>query len=281
MTPLRRGGGETVAAIDFPAIKARQQKTWASGDFSEVATTIVSAAERLVDEADLRAGWRVLDVATGSGNAAIAAARLGCSATGSDYVLELLERGRERARAERLEIDFVVGDAEELPFGDSAFDAVTSIYGAMFAPRQEQVAAEIIRVSRPGGTVALASWTPEGFLGAMFKTIGSHVPPPPGVQSPMLWGTEARLEEIFGADVEWTAHNRRIFNFRYRSAEEFVDFFITYYGPTLKAFEAAGDDGPALRTDLVELAREWNRLDDDAGAIAIPGEYLESVGRRV
>jgi SAM-dependent methyltransferase len=281
MTPLRRGGGETVAAIDFPAIKARQQKTWASGDFSEVATTIVSAAERLVDEADLRAGWRVLDVATGSGNAAIAAARLGCSATGSDYVLELLERGRERARAERLEIDFVVGDAEELPFGDAAFDAVTSIYGAMFAPRQEQVAAEIIRVSRPGGTVALASWTPEGFLGAMFKTIGSHVPPPPGVQSPMLWGTEARLEEIFGADVEWTAHNRRIFNFRYRSAEEFVDFFITYYGPTLKAFEAAGDDGPALRTDLVELAREWNRLDDDAGAIAIPGEYLESVGRRV
>jgi SAM-dependent methyltransferase len=281
MTPLRRGGGETVAAIDFPAIKARQQKTWASGDFSEVATTIVSAAERLVDEADLRAGWRVLDVATGSGNAAIAAARLGCSATGSDYVLELLERGRERARAERLEIDFVVGDAEELPFGDAAFDAVTSIYGAMFAPRQEQVAAEIIRVSRPGGTVALASWTPEGFLGAMFKTIGSHVPPPPGVQSPMLWGTEARLEEIFGADVEWMAHNRRIFNFRYRSAEEFVDFFITYYGPTLKAFEAAGDDGPALRTDLVELAREWNRLDDDAGAIAIPGEYLESVGRRV
>jgi SAM-dependent methyltransferase len=281
MTPLRRGGGETVAAIDFPAIKARQQKTWASGDFSEVATTIVSAAERLVDEADLRAGWRGLDVATGSGNAAIAAARLGCSATGCDYVLELLERGRERARAERLEIDFVVGDAEELPFGDAAFDAVTSIYGAMFAPRQEQVAAEIIRVSRPGGTVALASWTPEGFLGAMFKTIGSHVPPPPGVQSPMLWGTEARLEEIFGADVEWTAHNRRIFNFRYRSAEEFVDFFITYYGPTLKAFEAAGDDGPALRTDLVELAREWNRLDDDAGAIAIPGEYLESVGRRV
>jgi SAM-dependent methyltransferase len=281
MTPLRRGGGETVAAIDFPAIKARQQKTWASGDFSEVATTIVSAAERLVDEADLRAGWRVLDVATGSGNAAIAAARLGGSAPGCDYVLELLARGRERARAERLEIDFVVGDAEELPFGDSAFDAVTSIYGAMFAPRQEQVAAEIIRVSRPGGTVALASWTPEGFLGAMFKTISSHVPPPPGVQSPMLWGTEARLEEIFGADVEWTAHNRRIFNFRYRSAEEFVDFFITYYGPTLKAFEAAGDDGPALRTDLVELAREWNRLDDDAGAIAIPGEYLESVGRRV
>jgi SAM-dependent methyltransferase len=281
MTPLRRGGGETVAAIDFPAIKARQQKTWASGDFSEVATTIVSAAERLVDEADLRAGWRVLDVATGSGNAAIAAARLGGAAAGSDYVLELLERGRERARAERLEIDFVVGDAEELPFGDAAFDAVTSIYGAMFAPRQEQVAAEIIRVSRPGGTVALASWTPEGFLGAMFKTIGSHVPPPPGVQSPMLWGTEARLEEIFGADVEWTAHNRRIFNFRYRSAEEFVDFFITYYGPTLKAFEAAGDDGPALRTDLVELAREWNRLDDDAGAIAIPGEYLESVGRRI
>jgi ubiquinone/menaquinone biosynthesis C-methylase UbiE len=270
-----------MAAVDTDAVKAKQQQTWASGDFSEVATTIVSAAERLVDEADLRAGWRVLDVATGSGNAAIAAARLRCAATGCDYVPELLERGRERARAERLEIDFVVGDAEELPFGDAAFDAVTSIYGAMFAPRQEQVAAEIIRVSRPGGTVALASWTPEGFLGAMFKTIASHVPPPSGIQSPMLWGTEARLEELFAGAVEWTAHERRIFNFRYRSAAEFVDFFITYYGPTLKAFEAAGADGDALRSDLEALAAEWNRLDDDAGAIAIPGEYLESVGRRV
>lgn len=270
-----------MAEADTEAVKAKQQKTWASGDFAEVATTIVSAAERLVDEADLRSGWQVLDVATGSGNAAIAAARLGCAVTGCDYVPELLERGRERARAERLEIDFVVGDAEELPFGEEAFDAVISIYGAMFAPRQEQVAAEMIRVSRPGGAVALASWTPEGFIGAMFKTIGARVPPPAGIRSPMLWGTENRLGEIFAGAVEWTAHERRSFNFRYRSAEEFVDFFITYYGPTLKAFEAAGDDGPALRSDLVELAREWNRLDDAAGAIAIPAEYLESVGRRV
>jgi SAM-dependent methyltransferase len=269
-----------MATVDLEAVKAKQQTTWASGDFAEVATTIVSAAERLVDAADLHAGWRVLDVATGSGNAAIAAARLGCAVTGSDYVPELLERGRERAQAERLEVDFVVGDAEELPFGDAAFDGVVSIYGAMFAPRHERVAAEIVRVSRQGGTVALASWTPEGFIGAMFKAIAAHVPPPAGVQSPMLWGTEARLEEIFAGGVEWTAHERRIFNFRYRSAEEFVDFFATYYGPTLKALEAAGEAREALRSDLIELAREWNRLDDDAGAIAIPGEYLESVGLR-
>jgi ubiquinone/menaquinone biosynthesis C-methylase UbiE len=270
-----------MGTVDLEAVKAKQQATWASGDFAEVATTIVSAAERLVDEADLHAGWRVLDVATGSGNAAIAAARLGCAVTGSDYVPELLERGRERAQAERLEVDFVVGDAEDLPFGDAAFDAVVSIYGAMFAPRQERVAEEMLRVSRAGGAIALASWTPEGFIGAMFKTIAGHVPPPAGVSSPMLWGTEARLGEIFADGVEWIAHERRIFNFRYRSAEEFVDFFATYYGPTLKALEAAVDAREALRSDLIELAREWNRLDDGAGAIAIPGEYLESVGRRV
>ncbi|HET6830943.1 MAG TPA: methyltransferase domain-containing protein [Solirubrobacterales bacterium] len=270
-----------MTTTDTTEIKARQQAMWASGDFSEVATTIVPVAENLVDAADLRAGSRVLDVATGSGNAAIAAARQRCEVTGCDYVPELLERGRERARAERLEIDFVVGDSEELPFGDSAFDAVLSVYGSMFAPDQPKVATEIVRVSRPGGIIGIVSWTPEGFLGSMFKTIGSHVPPPPGVQSPMLWGTEARLEELFAGGVEWTAHERRIYNFRYRSAEEFVDFFITYYGPTLKAFEAAGADGDALRSDLERLATEWNRLDDDAGAVAIPGEYLESVGRRV
>jgi len=268
------------ATIDLSTVKARQQATWASGDFAEVATTIVPVAERLVDAADLRAGRRVLDVATGSGNAAIAAARLGGRVTGSDYVPALLERARERARAERLSIEFVEGDAEALPFDDGSFDAVTSVYGTMFAPDHQRTAAEIARVARPGATVALASWTPEGFLGAMFRTVGAHVPPPAGVASPMLWGTEGHLDEIFGDAVEWTGHRRRTFTFRYPSAEAFVEFFATYYGPTLKAFEALGDDKDALRSDLEELAREWNRLDDGEDAIAIPGEYLESVGRR-
>lgn len=271
----------TAAATDLSAVKSRQQATWASGDFSAVATTIVFAAERLVDAADLRSGSRVLDVATGSGNAAIAAARLGCRATGCDYVPDLLARGRERAAAERLDIEFVEGDAENLPFDDDCFDGVTSIYGSMFAPDYDRTAAEIVRVSRSGAIIGLASWTPEGFLGAMFGTIGAHVPPPAGVASPMLWGTEAHLQEIFGSAVDWTAHERRTFTFRYPSAEEFVAFFEAHYGPTLKAFEASGDDAGELRSDLVNLAREWNRLGDDEGAIAIPGEYLESVGRRI
>lgn len=268
-----------MTTTDLAAVKARQQATWASGDFSEVATTIVSVAERLVDAADLRAGSSVLDVATGSGNAAIAAARLGCRVTGVDYVPSLLERGRERAAAERLQIEFVEGDAEDLPFDDGAFDAVTSVYGAMFTPDHGRTAAEIARVARPGGTIALASWTPEGFLGAMFRTIAGHVPPPAGVASPMLWGTEDHLGEIFGDDIEW-AHERRIFTFRDPSAEAFVEFFATYYGPTHKAFEGLGDSSSELRSDLEGLARESNRLDRGAGAIAIDGEYLESIGRR-
>lgn len=269
-----------MSTVDLEAVKAKQQTVWASGDFAEIATTIVPAAERLVDAADLHASWSVLDVATGSGNAAIAAARLGCRATGADYVPALLERGRERARAERLTIDFVEGDAENLPFGDASFDAVTSIYGAMFAPDHARTAAEMTRVARTGATIALGSWTPEGFLGAMFRTIGAHVPPPAGVESPMLWGTEDHLAEIYGDRVEWTAHERRIFTFRYPSAEAFVDFFATYYGPTLKAFDAAGESRDQLRSDLIDLAREWDRLDGD-DAIAIDGEYLESVGRRI
>ncbi len=266
----------TTPAPDLAAVKERQQATWASGDFSEVATTIVLVAERLADATDLRAGSRVLDVATGSGNAAIAAARLGCQVTGADYVPALLERGRERAAAERLDIDFADGDTEALPFEDASFDGVLSVYGAMFAPDHAKSAAEIARVCRPGGRIGLVSWTPEGFIGAMFRTIAAHVPPPAGVASPMLWGTEAHLAEIFGDTVQWTAHERRIHNFRFVSPEAFVDFFVTYYGPTLKAVAAAGE----LRDALIDLAREWNRLDPDEGAIAIPSEYLESVGIR-
>ena len=194
-------------AIDLAAVKQRQQATWASGDFAEIATLIVPMAEQLCDAADLRAGWDVLDVATGSGNAAIAAARLGCDVVGIDYVPALLERGRERATAERLAVELVEGDAEALPFADGSFDAVVSVVGSMFAPDHRRAAAEILRVCRPGGTIALASWAPDGFIGALFRTVASHVPPPPGVASPMLWGDERHLAELFGTDVDWT-HER-------------------------------------------------------------------------
>src|SRR3954452_6851816 len=189
------------AAPDFEAIKQRQQQAWASGDFAVVASRIVLAAELLCDSADLHAGWRVLDVATGSGNAAIAAARLGCTAVGVDYVPALLERGRKRADAEGLAVQLPEGDAEALPFDDGSFDAVTSVFGAMFAPDHEQAAAELLRVARPGGTIALASWCPDGFIGELFRTVAAHVPPPSGVPSPMLWGTEAYLRRLFGNGI--------------------------------------------------------------------------------
>jgi len=270
----------TTPAPDLSAVKRRQQTVWASGDYSAIATLIVPLAESLCDATDLRAGTRVLDVATGSGNAAIAAARLGTRVTGVDYVPELLERGRERAAAERLAIDFVEGDAERLPFADGTFDGVVSVVGTMFAPDHGRTAAEMARVCRTGGRMGIAAWTPEGFLGDMFRTMGARVPPPAGVASPMLWGTEAHLEAIFGDTVEWIRQTRRVFTFRFTSAEEMVDVFATRYGPTLKAFEALDDDGrTALAGELTELVRRHDRLDDE-GAIAIPGEYLESVGIR-
>jgi SAM-dependent methyltransferase len=268
----------TTAPLDLTAVKTRQQATWASGDFAEIATLIVPVAERLADAADLRAGTRVLDVACGSGNATIAAARLGVVATGVDYVPELLERGRERAAAERLRIDFRHGDAEEIPAEDASFDATLSVFGSMFAPDQPRAAAELVRVTRPGGTIALASWTPDGFIGAMFRTVAAHVPPPSGLASPMLWGTEEHLAELFGTDVAWS-HSRRTFSFRFPSARAFVDSFATYYGPTVKALEAAGPAREALERDLEELALSWNRL-EQPGPIAVPATYLESVGIR-
>jgi SAM-dependent methyltransferase len=268
----------TAPTVDLAAVKARQQATWSSGDFAEIATLIVPVAERLCDTADLRAGSTVLDVACGSGNAAIAAARLGCTVTGIDYVPELLERGRERAAAERVDLDLRHGDAEEIPFADGTFDASVSVFGSMFAPDQRRAAAELVRVTRPGGTIGLASWTPDGFLGAMFRTVAAHVPPPSGIASPMLWGTEEHLAELFGSDVAWT-HRERIFTFRFSSAEAFVDRFATYYGPTVKAMEAAGAARDALTSDLCELALSWNRLGEPR-PIAVPGAYLESVGLR-
>ena len=263
---------------DLASVKQRQQQAWASGDFHAVAARIVLVAEQLVDSADLHAGWHVLDVATGSGNAAIAAARLGCEVVGVDYVPALLERGRQRAAAEGLHVTLLDGDAEALPFPDRSFDAVTSVFGSMFAPDHRQAAAELLRVTRPGGMVALASWTPDGFIGELFRTVAAHVPPPAGVASPVLWGTEAHLSELFGDAIESLEVVERTFTFRYRSAEEFVDFFRTWYGPTLKAFAALDDPHArrALGDDLVALAQRYDRL-GTGEAIAIPATYAEAV----
>ena len=267
---------QVVTTPYLAAVKARQQATWASGDFHAVGARIVLTAEELCDAADLRAGWRVLDVATGSGNAAIAAARLGCRAVGVDYVPALLQRGRIRAAAECLDVKLVEGDAEALPFPDQSFDAVTSVFGCMFAPDHARAAAELMRVCRPGGAIALASWTPDGFIGELFRTVAAHVPPPAGVASPMLWGTDDHLRELFGEAVSSLESAERTFTFRFVSPEEFVAFFRRWYGPTLRAFAAL--EGPAqaaLEADLVALARRFDRISD--GATAIPATYLQTV----
>jgi len=270
----------TIQAPDFEAIKQRQQQTWASGDFSVVGARIMLVAEHLVDTADLHAGWRVLDVATGSGNAAIAAARLGSQVVGVDYVPALLERGRKRAAAEGLEIELVEGDAEELPFPDASFDAVISVFGSMFAPDHARAAAELLRVCRPGGTIALASWTPDGFIGELFRTVSRHMPPPAGLQSPMLWGTEDHLHGLFGDQIESLDVTERAFTWRFTSAEELVTFFRLWYGPTLKAFAALEDTKrDALELDLIDLANRFDRL-AAANAIAIPATYTEAVAVR-
>ena len=262
---------------DLRAVKQRQQQTWASGDYGAVAARIVLVAEQLCDSADLHAGWRVLDVATGTGNAAIAAARLGCTAVGVDYVPALLEQGRRRAAAEGLSVELVEGDAEALPFPDGSFNAVTSVFGSMFAPDHAKTASELLRVCVPGGTIALASWTPTGFVGDLFRTVGAHVPPPAGVQSPMLWGTRRHLGELFGNRITSLGVAERTFTFRFESPEELVDFFRSWYGPTLKAFAALerGARG-ALQDDLVALAKRWDRL-GTGDAIAIPSTYAEAV----
>jgi ubiquinone/menaquinone biosynthesis C-methylase UbiE len=224
---------------DLSAIKARQQQTWASGDFAVVAARTVLVSERLADAADLRVGWRVLDVACGSGNASLAAARSGTHVTGIDYVPALLERGRGRAAAEGLDVEFRLGDAEDLPADDGSFDAVLSVFGVMFAPDHQRAADQIVRVARPGGTVGLASWAPDGFVGTMFRVITDHVPGPPGVASPMLWGTEQHLSGLFGKAVADVRSVQRTYTFRFNSAEEFVAFFGRWYGPDRQGIRGA------------------------------------------
>ncbi len=267
-------------SLALEGIKARQQKTWASGDYGAVATVIHPMAESLVQAADLSAGWRVLDVATGTGNAAIAAARCLCSVTGLDYVPELLDRARTRAAAEHLPVDLVEGDAEALPYTDGEWDAVVSVVGVMFAPDQERAAAELTRVCRPGGTIALANWTPDGFIGDLFRTIGRRVPPPPGLRAPAEWGSEARLRELFGDRVRDLRVTPREFVFRFRSPEDFADYFRAHYGPTLKAFEALDEDhGKLLHADLVELISRYNSATD--GTAKIRSAYAEVLATRV
>jgi SAM-dependent methyltransferase len=267
--------------IDFNAIKTRQQATWASGDYASVAARIPIVAERLCDAADLRAGDRVLDVATGSGNAALAAARSGAVVTGIDYVPSLLERARIRSMAEGFMVEFREADAEALPFDDGSFDAVLSVFGVMFAPNQERAAAELMRVCRPGGTIALACWTPDGFLGEMFRVMARHVPPPAGLRSPMEWGSEERLRELLGDGVTTLLAQPRTYTFRFRSAEEYVHFFREHYGPTLKAFAAIDPAAQErLRSDLVNTVRHYDRRGGSGGPIAVPGMYLEVLAIR-
>ena len=262
---------------DFAAVKQRQQATWASGDFAVVASRIVFQAEHLCETADLQAGWRVLDVATGSGNAALAAARRGCDVVGIDYVPALLERGRIRAAAEHLSAEFVAGDAEDLPFPAASFDAVTSIYGVMFAPDHKRAAAELARVCRPGGRIALACWTPGGFIGETFRVFSRYLPPTAGLQPPVCWGDEDYQRVLFGDLAASLTSYRRTAIFRNRSAEENVEFFRTYYGPTLRAFESLPPaQRDELHRELVALVRRYNR-NADAGPVAISADYLETV----
>jgi SAM-dependent methyltransferase len=261
---------------DLSVIRARQQKTWASGDFAVVASRIVLASEQLADTMDLHAGWRVLDVACGSGNATLAAARSGTHAVGVDYVPALLEDGRARAAAEGLDVEFRTAEAENLPFEDSSFDAALTVFGTMFAADHQRAADEIVRVVRPEGTVGLASWQPTGFIGEMFRLITSYVPAPSAVASPMLWGTEEHLNDLFGASVGAMTSAERVCTFRFTSPEDFVGFFRRWYGPTLKAFESLDETAQVgLAADLADLADRWNR--HTSGSIAIPSTYLETV----
>jgi SAM-dependent methyltransferase len=264
------------SAPDFTAIKQRQQATWASGDYATIGTTLQVVGETLAEAADVRAGEAVLDVAAGNGNASLAAARRHALVTSTDYVQTLLDKGRVRAQAEGLPMQFQLADVETLPFGDAAFDLVLSTFGVMFAPDHHRAASEMLRVLRPGGRIALANWTPTGFIGRLFKLIGAQVPPPAGVQSPALWGTEPHLVELFGTQATQIRCERRMFNFRYRSAAHWIEVFRSLYGPMHKAFAALDRGGAlALERAITALLDELNVA--GPGSLVVPSEYLEVV----
>lgn len=265
-----------VATPDLKAIKAKQQMAWSSGDYAVVGTTLQIVGEQLAEAMDLRAGQKVLDIAAGNGNFTLAAARRWCDVTSTDYVEGLLLHGRQRAEAEGLAVKFQKADAEDLPFDDESFDGVASTFGGMFSPDQSRTASEMLRVCRSGGSIGLANWTPDGFIGQMFKAIGKYLPPPAGVKSPALWGTRVWMEQTFGAAASVIIAKPRMFNFRYRSAQHFLEIFREYYGPMLKTFEALNAAGrKALSQDIVELIGHFNKSGNDS--MVVPSEYLEVI----
>lgn len=275
-SPAPASDTQPPAAASLDAIKARQQATWSDGDYAVIGTTLQIVGESLCEAVDIRSGARVLDVAAGNGNAALAAARRWCEVTASDYVPALLERARERAVADRLPIEFRTADAEKLPFPDASYDVVLSTFGVMFTPDQQRAASEMLRVCRPGGKIGLANWTPDSFIGQLFKAIGKHVPPPPGLRPPALWGTEVRLAELFGESAASIDLQRRNFVFRYRSPAHWLEVFRTYYGPTKRAFEALdAQGGKELEQDILALLARGNRSGD--GTLVLPSEYAEVV----
>jgi ubiquinone/menaquinone biosynthesis C-methylase UbiE len=271
----------TAAAVklahpDLGAIKAKQQATWASGDFAVIGVTLQVVGESLAEAVDIRAGERVIDVAAGNGNATLAAARRFAEVTSTDYVPELLDKGRARAAAESLRVEFRVADAEELPFDDGTFDVALSTFGAMFTPDHMRPAREMLRVVRDGGRIGLANWTPEGFIGQLFKVIGRYIPPPAGLKSPALWGTEPHIVELFGDQAADIRTVRKHFHFRYRSAAHWIQVFRDFYGPTHKAFAALDTTGQdALGKDIAALLDDYNVA--GSGALVVPSEYLEVV----
>jgi ubiquinone/menaquinone biosynthesis C-methylase UbiE len=258
------------------AIKAKQQATWATGDFAIIGTTLQIVGESLCEAVDLRAGSRVLDVAAGNGNCSLAAARRFCDVMSTDYVPALLEDGRRRAAAERLSIVFEKADAEALPFGDESFDVVLSSFGVMFTPDHARAAHEVLRVCRRGGRIGLANWTPRGFIGRVFAVMNRHVPPPAGLTPPSRWGMEDHLEELFRAPASDIHTTYRDFVFRYRSPAHWVDVFRTWYGPVHKAFAGLSPEGQGrLERDLLALVAEFNTSGDST--MVVPAEYLEVV----
>ncbi len=277
-TPGQRQPPDAVLP-DYAAIKQRQQATWASGDFAIIGVTLQIVGESLAEAADIRSNERVIDLAAGNGNATLAAARRFARVTSTDYVPALLERGRQRAAAEGLAVEFREADAEALPFGDGSFDVALSTFGVMFTPDHARCAGEMLRVVRAGGRIAFANWTPEGFLGQMFRTVGKHVPPPAGVQSPLLWGTEAHVHELFDNGASDIRLQRKIFNFRYASPAHMLQVFRDFYGPVHMAFRALDELGrAALERDLLAVLEGANAAGPDS--LRIPAEYLEVVMTR-
>ena len=263
-------------APDLAALKTRQQAAWSSGDYAIVGTTLQIVGEDLCEALDIRSGQRVLDVASGNGNVALAAARRWCDVMATDYVPALLENGRERAAAERLDIEFRDADAEALPFEDRSFDVVVSTFGVMFTADQERSAQQLVRVCKRGGKIGLANWTPEGFVGQLFKTIGKHMPPAPGTKSPALWGTEPHIVELFGAQAVEIRTERKHFSFRYRSPAHWLQVFREFYGPVRKAFASLDRVRQrALEADIVRLLEGLNVA--GGRSLVVPGEYLEVV----